>query len=187
MRYFVLALVIVFLFSAVAEASTMSRDLSIEFEGEIDYESVTGNNVADTATVVEGSGSGTVENSTRANESSFSHDLAIEVTSDEEKVKAVAAAQVFDGSIYATKVNPSEGETGSIDQDFSAANSEFPAVEIAHKSEITHGLYERYIDIEKDGMYLRETLRLLGVGRVMDLLTYEPPEEPEEEEVEEEE
>jgi len=160
---FVLILVLVLALLATG----FSRNMEMSFEGDIEYVSTHGSNIAESVVHMEGNGSGELTQEASGGNGSFNHSASVEV----EGVETTVGLKTPQG-VYVTQVSPEPGETGLIEQEAEVSNDEFAQLIYGAESAISYGLYQRHIDMQNEEVYVREVLELFGMGWTRDFLQF---------------
>lgn len=163
-----------------AYGGSFERDVSIEFDGDIEYNSIHGSTVGETVVDVKGTGEGDITQSAEADDGSLNHAAEVEVTSGDavgdSNIEATVGAKSSIG-VYVSKVEPEAGETALLDQMVEISNDTFAELIYGTRTEITQGIVQRSVGLSNEDTFISESLRLVGMGRLYDQLQFELEEE----------
>ena len=162
MRILVVTIIALLIFS-----TGFTRNVTMTFDGEIDYTSQHGNDQGEGVVVIQGEGSGTVSQSAEGSEGKFKHDVEVEFAGVEVTV-GLNAPQ----GLSVTRIKPEPGEGGRIEQSSRVTNDEFATLTHRHESLLTQGQYNRKVDMKNEDGYVKEVLSLFGAGWISELLTF---------------
>ena len=168
MRYALVIVVVLCLLFATG--FSMQREMSMEFEGEIEYVSITGSPVAESVVSIEGKGYGRHATASVVSAEAHQHDS----TTYSEGLKVIVGHKMGE-NIYLQHI---EGD-GHLDMLFEAEVNGFSYIDIYADASITEGFYGRYIEIEVESLSLFELLRLVGTGEIKDWIRFAPQEDDE--------
>lgn len=172
MRILVISLMIILLLSSTGFA--FQRDMSLSFVGDIDYTSQHGSNIAESVVEIKGTGSGKVEQTASAGDNLFNHEADIAITTADSvgsKLSATVGIKTPLG-IYVSKASPGRGETAELYQLAEVSNSEFAFLAYGGEITLSHGIYQRHIELINGDLFIREILSIVGSGAGKDMIRF---------------
>jgi hypothetical protein len=185
MRTLITIFLILLMFTATASAS-ITRSTEMEFEGKIDYQMVAENQHSITATKLEGEGIVKAESDIEITTLDLSHkqyyilmaDDALSVTGRPYKNLELITGLYVDDNIYAVGLKVYGGQQGVFEGDFAYTTDEMLDFNVETYSELTYGVYRRYVELEDPEVKLKEIMEAVGTGMFKDVIRFGPEEPP---------
>ena len=167
MRTVIIIMTIILLSSPVL-AQSMEREMSLSFDGEIDYISESGTNAGQSVLVVEGTGKGGFVQNTSGGVDTFKHQSYGET----EGVEVISGVKYYTEDYYVTQMT---GDAEWWDSYYAEINN-FPLLEIETDSGVV-GSMARRIDMKNNGLWIDERFSVTGAAWVIDQLKFAPVDE----------
>lgn len=176
MRIIILVLLIIIL--ALPVEASFSRTMSFEFDGDVEMESLAGNDVAESATTIEGEGEVSGYNSMKMSEDSMKHDIDITATTHEDarnQLEIVSGVKVNSKNIHLSGISPEPGMSGYIGQALEAKASEkFSSMISSKEVEVEYGLFQHYLEASGPYGSISERIRVEGSAAIVDQIELNP-------------
>ena len=167
MRPILIILMVILLASPVL-AQSIEREMSLSFDGEIDYISESGTNAGQSVLVVEGTGKGGFVQNTSGGVDTFKHQSYGET----EGVEVISGVKFYTDDYYVTQM------TGEVDwsESYYVQINTFPFIVAASDSGVV-GSMARRINMTNNGLWIDERFSVTGAAWVIDQLKFAPVDE----------
>jgi len=162
---------------------SVGRDMVLEAEGKIEYNTTVSNESSKVGLDVRGEGSLSLDNVGTYTETSIDQNYGLQIEAADDAlipIRAVTAA-IVNSQTYALMVAPSAGETGVLDVEYKLGVGDMFESEFRAEALVEKGEFRSYVSLQDvaDGVTLEEHLRVRGSAWFTDLITISIPEEDE--------
>ncbi len=185
-KLFIIVMVILLLTTTVSAAS-ITRTTDTKIDGKLDYHLVMSNDEAVTATKLQGEGvmEYTHDVLLKETELAFKQDYILiaddtrSVTGRAYKDIDLVTAVKAEDNVYAVGLKVFGGQKGVFEADYFYGALELVDVEIdvfdvTTYTEVTEGVYRRFVDLTADEISLTEVMRAVGQGVYKDTIRFKP-------------
>ncbi len=161
MRTLIWILILLFAFTPVALAQSVSRTSTMEMVGDIDLVSKSGGPAGESIIVAQGTGKLNLEVKSKADFETFTFDV-----SGETSIPVITGVRSYNDDIYVTR-----NTAGWIEQSYSMEIGLFPLIDIK-TADITRDTFQRRVDFKTHGLTLYEYLNFTGTGWFLDKISF---------------
>jgi len=167
----VIIVILLLLLPGTAEA--MGRDMQLDAEGRIEYNSHVSNSNAKAGLDVRGDGQLTLDSSGAYTADQLDQSYGLQITAKHDTllpIRAITAAMV-NGQTYALMVAPGKGETGALEVNYEVGIGDMYQSQFTAEAVVDQGEFRSYVNITANEVTLEEELRVRGSAWFIDMIT----------------